>query len=246
MRCAIVSDVHGNLDALNAVLEKAEAVDALYCPGDIVGYGAEPNECCNIIRERAAAATLGNHDAAAVGLLDMSWFNPYARAAAQWTASALSDENQEYLTNLPLIQPDPGFIVFHGSLVQSDKFAYIVNPHSAWALAFSAMEDSRLAFFGHTHIAEYYACRDGEKGVDQIRMTDGGTIDLKPNFKYIINCGSVGQPRDGNPKACFGIYDSEAGKVEIVRVKYNIKSAQKKIRAAGLPSILADRLSSGS
>jgi len=245
MRCAIVSDIHANLDALNAVLERMGQVDAVYCPGDVVGYGAEPNECCDIVRERAAATVLGNHDAAAVGALDASWFNPYARAAIEWTAQVLNFRNQLFLRALPRVTRQESFVLFHGTLHAPEAFEYITSPWEAQAWAFADMAEHRLGFFGHTHVAEYYVQKEGEREVDQISMVDGGVVELKSGFRYIVNVGSVGQPRDGNPNASFAIYDSDAASVEIIRVPYDIASAQRKITQAGLPKILADRLELG-
>jgi len=245
MRCAIVSDIHANLDALAAVLEAMGEVDALYCPGDIVGYGAEPNECCGIIRERATLSVIGNHDAAAVGLMDSSWFNPHARAAVKWTAGILTPENRRYLRELPPTASTDMFLVFHGELEDPMSFEYITDSSDARLLAFPHMGGHSLAFFGHTHIAEYYFSKEGTSGAYQVSMFAGGVIELKAGFRYIVNCGSVGQPRDGNPKASFGIYDSEAGTVEILRVPYDIAAAKRKIRGAGLPDILAERLEYG-
>jgi len=245
MRCAIISDIHGNLDALGAVLDAVGDVDALYCAGDVVGYGAEPNECCEVIRERAARAVLGNHDAAAVGLLDRSWFNPSARAAAQWTSDMLTEQNRRFLSGLAPVASAEDFMIFHGTIAEPMNFHYIASPWEARALAFSEMGSAKLAFFGHTHIAEYYAQEEGGIWVDRLSMTDGGMIELKPGFRYVINVGSVGQPRDGNAKASAGIYDRDAATVQILRVEYNIASAQRKIEKAGLPEILARRLALG-
>lgn len=242
MRCAILSDIHGNLDALNAVIEQFEGIDAVYCPGDIVGYGAQPNECCDIIRERAAGAAMGNHDATAAGIIDASWFSHHARAAIEWTASTLSKENLSYLASLPMVYKAQDFLMFHATLNRPEIFEYISSTRTAWNSTFSGMMDCSLAFFGHTHIAEYYTHKAGDKGVDKFSMAEGGVIEIRPGFRYIINCGSVGQPRDRNPAASFGIYDTEAGEVEILRVTYDISAARKKILAAGLPRILADRL----
>jgi len=244
MRYGIISDIHSNLEALRAALEQIGEVDAYICPGDFVGYGADPNECCDIVRGLAPISVVGNHDAAVVGSFGLAWFNPIARAAAEWTASVLSEPNLAYLGRLkPTADIDSG-IITHGSLDDPLDFRYIADSWTA-APTFDLMAETPVCFIGHTHIAEVYIAQPGVRGVDQIALTSGGRIEIKEGFRYMINCGSVGQPRDGEPTAACGLYDTGERTVKVMRAPYDVRTAQKKIRAAGLPQALADRLSVG-
>ncbi|MDO8683817.1 MAG: metallophosphoesterase family protein [Armatimonadota bacterium] len=245
MRYGIMSDIHSNLEAFNACLERIGQVDAYVSPGDIVGYGASPNECCEIISRLAPTTVVGNHDAAVLGNLDLSWFNPSARAAAVCTSQILSDTARLYLSQLQLDLSKSEWSLVHGSLDDPGSFKYITSPWTAKP-TFEAMPVGiTVCFIGHTHIAEYYAKQSGIEGVDRISMRNGGKIALRDGFSYIINCGSIGQPRDGNPLAGCGIYDSASGIIEFFRVPYDIAETQRKIRDAGLPASLADRLALG-
>ena len=244
MICAIISDIHSNLEALNAALDSLGSVDAIYCVGDVVGYGPNPNESCEIMREKQAVTVLGNHDAAVIGRMALDWFNSAARDAALWTRDQLTPENREFLECLPLISHSEHLIMVHGSLSSPDRFEYITSPWEARP-TFDSMEDFALCFVGHSHVAEYYARNVEELGADQIAMTGGGTIELKPGFRCIVNPGSIGQPRDGNPHAAFAVYDTDAQTVEIRRVEYPIGETQEKMRSAGLPETLITRLEYG-
>ena len=244
MRYGIVSDIHANLEALETALDSLGDVDALICQGDIVGYGPNPNECCDIIRERNAVTVLGNHDAAAVGCISLDLFNPYAREAIEWTRDQLTDANRDFLHGLPMIHRDEHFIMVHGSLNRPEEFEYIVSSWEARP-TFAEMDPYKLCLISHTHIAEFYFQQLESEWADQVSMVSGGPIDLKPDFMYIINTGSVGQPRDFNPKAGFGVYDTDAGVVEIRRLEYPIEVTQAKMRGAGLPEPLWDRLEYG-
>jgi len=244
MRYGIISDIHSNLEALNAALESIQDVDVLLCPGDVVGYGPNPNECCELLREKQVVTILGNHDAAVIGSMPLDWFNPYARAAVEWTRDQLSPENHAYLEGLPLTHRSEHFIMVHGSLSSPELFDYITTPWDARP-TFVEMPACAVCFIGHTHIAEFYSRKSGETWADQIGMAAGGTIDLKPGFLYIVNCGSVGQPRDFNPNAGVGVYDTEAAMVEIRRLEYPVSVTQEKMQDAGLPEPLWERLEYG-
>lgn len=244
MRYGIISDIHSNLEALTAVVDALADTDALVCVGDIVGYGPDPNECCEFVRERVMATVLGNHDAAVAGLMPLDWFNSYARSAVLWTKEQLSDENLRFLRALGLVRESEHFVMVHASLDDPRRFDYITSPWEA-SPTFAEMGTHSLCFVGHTHHAEYYALEEGRVGADRINMAAGGTIDLKPGFQYIINVGSVGQPRDGNPRASCGIYDTEKRFVQILRVEYPVAVVQSRMRGAGLPDILWDRLAYG-
>lgn len=216
----------------------------MICPGDIVGYGPDPEKCCEILRSLNCSIVLGNHDAAVSGLIDWSWFNPYAREAAAHNRRALSESNIRYLTSLPPTYSADEFLMVHGSLAEPMSFPYIFST-STTKPCFEEMKDYTLCFIGHTHISEVYVQRLGELGIDQFAFARGGKLDLKPGFRYIVNCGSVGQPRDGNKDAACGIYDSDANTIEVFRVPYDINAAQSRMRDENLPEFLINRLDQG-
>jgi diadenosine tetraphosphatase ApaH/serine/threonine PP2A family protein phosphatase len=211
--------------------------DALLCLGDIVGYGPNPNECVAKISERATATVLGNHDVAAIDNFGLQYFNPAAREAMKWTQRVISPESTAWLNGLGYEFRMPDFLLVHGAPV--NYFEYILDKAGA-ARAFAAT-DAPLVFVGHTHIAEYYALGPDGAIVHQHLQT-GGELKLEPGRRYIINVGSVGQPRDLNPRASFGLYDPDAGTVNVVRFDYPIAEVQDKIVAAHLPEALARRL----
>jgi len=239
MRCAIFGDIHGNTEALRAVsrdMERAR-VDRLLCLGDILGYGAEPVECLRAIQERDIDTVLGNHDSAAVGDTPLDYFNEYARAAVEWTATKLAPPDRDYFLSLPLTRDYDGFTVVHSSLANPKEWGYILVPPAA-RMCFEKLT-TRVCFIGHSHVP---VCFD-DKGVYTYLYP--GEMELDKGAWYIINVGSVGQPRDGDPRASYGIYDTKKKIVEIRRVEYDFKSTQDKIIAAGLPPFLALRLGMG-
>jgi diadenosine tetraphosphatase ApaH/serine/threonine PP2A family protein phosphatase len=245
VRYLILSDLHANLEALNAVLESASgAWDAAICCGDLVGYGADPNAVVEWARASCPTVVRGNHDRASTGMEDLEWFNPVARAAAVWTLQALSAENAGYVRGLPhgplTIE---GFQVVHGSPFDEDE--YVIAAAEA-SNAFGYME-SRLAFFGHTHVQGGFIWNQSR--VETILRPPAGDdyelMEIDPDCAYLVNPGSVGQPRDGDPRAAYAIYDTATRQVRYCRAAYDIAGAQKKIHEAGLPPILADRLTVG-
>ena len=237
MRYAIVSDIHGNLESLDVALGMLRPDDRLICLGDIVGYGPNPNECVARIRERAFATVLGNHDVAAIDNFGLAYFNPAAREAMRWTQRVISKENSAWLNSLGYEFRMPGFLLVHGA--PKNYFEYILDKAGA-ARAFAAT-DAPIIFIGHTHIAEYYAL--GPEGtIAHKHLQQGGEFALEPGTRYIVNVGSIGQPRDLNPRASFGLYDPEARAMTIVRFDYPIAIVQEKIVAAHLPEALARRL----
>lgn len=240
MRYAVVSDVHANIDSLQCALSGIGPDDALVSLGDVVGYGPNPNECVAALRERATHAVLGNHDLAAVENFGVENFNPAARSAIGWTQQALGDDAKRWLNSLPYELRLPDFLLVHGAPV--DYFEYILDKAAA-ARAFDRT-DARIVFIGHTHIAEYWD-RDDDGNIGHRHMQQGGELELEPGKRYIIDVGSVGQPRDLNPLACYVEYDADAGRVRWIRYAYPIAEVQRKMRAAGLPRYLADRLSAG-
>jgi diadenosine tetraphosphatase ApaH/serine/threonine PP2A family protein phosphatase len=205
--------------------------------GDIVGYGPNPNECVDRIRLRATATVLGNHDVAAIDNFGLQYFNPAAREAMRWTQSVITPESIDWLNGLGYEFRMPDFLLVHGAPV--NYFEYILDKSGA-ARAF-ASTDAPLVFVGHTHIAEYYAI-DGDGTITHQHLQRGGELKLEDDKRYIVNVGSVGQPRDLNPRGSFGIYDADARTVNVVRFDYPIAIVQEKIVAAHLPEALARRL----
>ena len=240
-----MSDLHGNWQALEAVVrEAAGGWDQALCCGDLVGYGAEPNPVVDWVRANCAVVVRGNHDKVSTGQEDLEWFNPVARAAALWTLHNLTTANIEYIRGLskgPVLLD--GFQVLHGSPFDEDEY---VMAASEAGQAFGYLE-SRLAFFGHTHVQGGFIWNHSR--VETIPATSTRSrrrkMEVDPECGYLVNPGSVGQPRDGDPRAAYVLYDSGARMVTYCRVPYDVAAAQEKIREAGLPPILADRLSLG-
>lgn len=247
MRYLILSDLHANWQALEAVLQEAAGrYDQAVCLGDLVGYGGDPNSVVEWVRANCTLVVRGNHDKASSGLdqEELEWFNPVARAAALWTYAALTSENAAYISALPKgpLAVD-GFQLVHGSPYDEDE--YVLNPDEA-GQAFSYLE-SRVAFFGHTHVQGGFIWNHSR--VEVIPRTpqrsDRQVMEIDPDCAYLVNPGSVGQPRDGDPRAAYVTFDTEAHIVTFWRTPYNIARAQERIREVGLPPILADRLSVG-
>lgn len=241
MRYGIVSDIHGNVEAFDVALGLLASEDSMWCLGDIVGYGPNPNECVSRVRARAAAAVMGNHDLAAIDNFGIEWFNSAAAEAIRWTQGVLSKENSAWLNTLGYELRLGDCLLVHGA-PKPDYFDYILDKDAA-RRAFEAT-DARLIFIGHTHIAELYSLApDGSIGHRNFQY--GGSAELDPSARYIFNVGSVGQPRDLNPEASLGFYDDERHTVEIVRFEYPISTVQEKIECAHLPEVLARRLTMG-
>ena len=243
MAYLILTDIHGNLEALEAVLADAEGLyDCVLCLGDVVGYGADPNAVTEWARDEASAVVRGNHDRACSGSEGLEYFNPAARASAIWTRRALTDENRQYLDQLQrgplrIEEPQGQFLLVHGSPIDEDQYL-------------SSMDDASLmeghlelpaTFFGHTHLQGGF--RLAPDGIARIRATQ--KLQMVPGYHYLINPGSVGQPRDGDPRAAYVLYSIEDQTVEYRRVDYDIDGAAAKIRAAKLPEVLAARLFDG-
>jgi diadenosine tetraphosphatase ApaH/serine/threonine PP2A family protein phosphatase len=245
VRYLILSDIHANAEALEAVVQNASGqYQDVLCCGDLIGYGADPNAVVDWVRTNCSLVIRGNHDRACTGMEDLEWFNPAARAAAVWTRRALTPENLDWTRGLPSgPAAAAGFQLFHGS--PSDEDEYMVGAEEA-GLGFQYLE-CRMAFFGHTHIQGGFIWNHSRVETIPGMPTDRDTfcLPIDPGCGYLINPGSVGQPRDGDPRAAYTIYDSEGARVFYFRVPYDLGTAQSKIRAAGLPPILADRLSVG-
>jgi diadenosine tetraphosphatase ApaH/serine/threonine PP2A family protein phosphatase len=240
MRYAVFSDVHGNLESLQLAMAKLAPDDVLVCLGDMVGYGPNPNECVRLLRDRATHAVLGNHDLAALENFGVEYFNDAARAAIMWTQQVLDEESRVWLNTLPYELRLPDFLLVHGAPV--NYFEYVLDKRTA-AQAFERT-DAPLIFVGHTHIAEYW-CWEGNGTVTLKHMQHGGDLTLEPGKRYIVDVGSIGQPRDLNPEASFVFYEPEKRRVEWVRYEYPIGTVQHKIHEAHLPHYLADRLKIG-
>jgi predicted phosphodiesterase len=240
MRYGIFSDIHSNLEALEAVLEAfaEEGVEQYVSVGDIVGYGADPSQCIAIVEGLPCLVVAGNHDWAVSDLHDPRNFNEAAREAVLWTEAVLTWEEIGYLKSLGLIVEQDALTLVHGSLDHPDDFNYILTARDSQP-TFELMK-TPLCLIGHSHIPAIF--RLTEKGIKSLKEH---RIKIGPADKYIVNVGSVGQPRDGDPRAAYAIYDDAKRTLEIKRVKYDIKKAQEKILNAGLPSVLAYRLSTG-
>jgi diadenosine tetraphosphatase ApaH/serine/threonine PP2A family protein phosphatase len=240
VKYAILSDVHANLEALRAVLaDAAPRADAVLCLGDTVGYGAEPAACIDLLGDRARAVVAGNHEHGVAGLLDISWFNRWARAAAEWTREQLDDDHRAWLAALPLTHELDEATLVHASPAQPDEWDYIVSAEDGWA-AFPHFT-TRWCFVGHSHVPGVWSL--GSSGPDHDRHIR--LVRADAGRRYIVNVGSVGQPRDHDPRAAYGLWDADAGSVELRRVTYDVEAARRKIMAAGLPRFLADRLAAG-
>jgi predicted phosphodiesterase len=238
VRYLIVSDIHANWEALSAVLEHARgSYDHILNCGDIVGYGPDPNRVVDWCRATPCHIVRGNHDKACATLEHLEWFNPVAAHSARWTHEALTPENLAYLAGLPAgpLQIN-GLEMSHGSPEDEDE--YLVYPDEIGAAA--AHLGCSISLFGHTHVQGCYQIYRG-----MARRLQADSVDLDPESVYMINPGSVGQPRDRNPRAAFAIYDSERRFVELHRAEYPIPETQAKIMAAKLPGVLAERLTLG-
>jgi diadenosine tetraphosphatase ApaH/serine/threonine PP2A family protein phosphatase len=246
MRLLLISDIHSNIEALEASLSAAPEHDEVIDLGDVVGYGASPNEVVERVRGLKAQHVRGNHDKACAGVMSTEQFNPIAAIAAYWTRDMLSPNNRKWLANMPQgpVRPDSlNDIQFvHGSPFDEDE--YLITPVDA---AFVAPElETRITFFGHTHVQGGFALHATGAEPIRLRVPQAPEIyELKPGTRYLINPGSVGQPRDGDPRAAFAVYDTETQVVSFHRVAYNIEAAQKRILDAQLPERLATRLADG-
>jgi predicted phosphodiesterase len=245
VRYLILTDLHANLEALDAVLAAAEGrYDRVVCCGDLVGYGANPNEVCAWVQRHATAVVRGNHDKACCGLDDIEDYNPAARISTLWTMDSLTAHHREFLRDLPggPLSVD-GFQILHGSPADEDE--YIVTPPEAAAVRRHLA--TPVSFFGHTHLqGGFFFRRNQVKAIEKVsRQQMAFEITTAEESTYLINPGSVGQPRDRDPRAAYVIYDTGEHCIAYYRVGYDVKAAQQKITDAGLPGILAARLAEG-
>lgn len=244
MKIGVLGDVHANIEALDAVLSAFArgGVERVLSVGDLVGYGADPSAVIERIREAGTAVVLGNHDAAAIGtLVDLAYFNAFARGAALWTRRVLREEEFAYLRTLPLIHRERDFVVVHGSLDRPEEFNYIQTTCDAERSL--ACLEARVCFVGHSHVPVGFLSNTNDS--KRIEYSFDGEIDLSHSDRVLINVGSVGQPRDEDPRAVAAIYDDDARRMTLQRVPYDVDRAAGKILAAGLPRVLAERLRFG-
>ncbi len=236
MSIAIISDIHANQEALQVVLESIynRQIKQIYCLGDIVGYGPNPNECVEMVRESCTKVLAGNHDFAAIGKNDIAYFNKHAKAAALWTRKKLKSVHKKYLAKLKFTHQNDDMLMVHASPTNPEHWYYVLTPADA-SVEMQAFNQP-VCFVGHSHIPMIFTA---EKEIKKNRFK------LDTEQKYVINVGSVGQPRDGNPESCYCIYDPETLEVEYVRVAYDIEKTYSKIISAGLPVFLAERLQKG-
>jgi diadenosine tetraphosphatase ApaH/serine/threonine PP2A family protein phosphatase len=243
VRLGIVADIHANLQALDTVLAylDAESVDAIWCLGDVVGYGGDPAACVAIVRDRCAGTVRGNHD---VAVIDERWrvgFNPYARAAIERQAVLLGDDEKGWLASLPARLDADGAALAHSGFADPDAFEYVLTALDA-RVELRAL-DRRIGFVGHTHVpAAWREAADGD--VMPVALPERRPLDLEAQ-RWLVNPGAVGQPRDGDPRAACAIYDAGRGVVEHARIAYDIAGAQAAIARAGMPVIQAVRLAHG-
>ena len=242
MHYAIIADIHANLAAFTAVLEDIErkgGVDEIWCLGDIVGYGPDPHQCIEVLQRYNHVCVAGNHDWAAIGKLDVSWFNPFAATACKWTAQQLNPDDIEYLESLPTTIEKDDFLLVHGSPMEH-ILEYIISTGIA-ARNFAYLQ-SKFCLVGHSHVPVVFKEENGS--CLPLQFSPGIGLMLGEN-RMIINPGGVGQPRDGDPRASYAIYDSESRIIRLYRIPYDIGETQDKMMQAGLPIHLATRLKYG-
>lgn len=250
-----MSDIHGNLEALEAVLQDArkERVKRFFCAGDIVGYGANPRECIKIMQEIGARCVMGNHDYTAISSQEPFSFSDAAKEALDFTRKQLGSDDREFLRGLPFLLEEGDIVVAHGSIVKPEQFNYIIyNPRSSSSSLMNAtfigenfrmLAEGKRLFLGHAHVPFRLGFRDNQAmfqpdSINEISSSEGYD-------KVMCNAGSVGQPRDRDRRACYMIYNPTSGEIEIRRADYDIDKAAGKIRSAGLPAKLAARLYTG-
>ena len=243
MRIAILADIHGNLAAFEAVLRHAEAggrIDALWCLGDTVGYGPYPNECLALLRGYEHRAVAGNHDLAACGRMGTEEFNEAAASAIRWTVEQLSNESRAYLDGLPLVVTEGEFTLVHGSL-RAPEWEYLLS--SEQAEAHFERQQTPYGLVGHSHLQ--LVCRERRDAPPSLQLSaDQDRIELGEE-RLILNPGSAGQPRDGDPRVGYALYDGDTATVGFHRVEYDIAATQQAMEGTSLPRRLRERLSEG-
>lgn len=237
---AILGDIHANLDALNVVLDdcRAQGVTDFLCTGDVVGYNACPHECLRIVRDLGCPIVMGNHDHYVSSRQNLEDFNPHAAAVIEWTRKQLTVEEIMFLRSLPFVTTKVGVTLVHATMDNPEAFGYVFD--HLQAEAHFTHQVAPLCFHGHTHCPMIY-----EKQIGAVYRIDAQDFKLPIGRKYFINVGSVGQPRDGDPRAAYALYDPKARMVRFRRLEYDVAAAQERVLAAGLPARLAERLAVG-
>ena len=240
MRYTILSDIHGNLPALQAVLDAVaqEKTDCYLFVGDVVGYGANPHECIEILRNLSAVSIMGNHDGAVVDKVNLDYFNDIAREAIAWTKKHAPREDMGFLDHLKLLYKNEDLILAHGTLHEPEAFHYLMDKQQATESFL--LVDRPVCFVGHSHIPGVFIKKEKE-----IQYSSKIDFHLEEQCRYIVNVGSVGQPRDRDPRAAYCLFDTDSKEIILKRVSYDIEEAQKRILEAGLPLFLASRLAVG-
>lgn len=238
MKIAVISDIHANLEAFKSVLKfiKSKKISKIICLGDVIGYGPRPNECVEFARKNCEICLMGNHDHAVLGLTDIYYFNQYAKEAVLWTRRKLSTHNKAYLENLPFSYEMGDALFVHSTPIEPKEWNYIFSEQEA-RQNLDQVEQS-LAFVGHSHIPVIFSYENGAFLEDEVEL------DVNKD-RYVINVGSIGQPRDGDPRSCFVIYDDETHTVQYIRVDYPKKKTYQEIIDNQLPPFLAMRLLAG-
>ena len=245
MKIGVLGDIHGNLDALEAVVAalRREGVDVWVQVGDIVGYGPQPSECIDLVRELGCVTCMGNHDAAVLGRLDTSYFNNVARTAIHWTAPQLRPSDREFLSSLAFVEQRDVYTVVHGTLHMPEKFGYVLSVVEA--LESFEHQQTPLCFVGHSHVPAIYLRRcESPRDIHVVPHSEA-EISYQGFDQLLMNVGIVGQPRDEDPRAAYGLVDTDLQIASIRRVHYDIENVQRKIREVGLPDVLANRLTLG-
>lgn len=243
MLVGIIADVHSNAEALQSVLGNLGDVDEIWCLGDIVGYGPEPDRCIDMIISRRHTCVVGNHDLCVLKTIDSSSFSREASTACFWTRDHLDEKYLSYLREMPtMAEPVPGVLLVHGS-PREDVFEYVLSSWQAGEIL--SETDKSIIFVGHSHVPLVFM-KAAESPVEFVSLIDGQVLELeRDGIKYLINPGSVGQPRDGNPRASYMVFDTERYLLEYHRIAYPVEITQERMELAGLPVSLADRLARG-
>jgi len=241
LRIAIISDIHANLPALQAVFSQIdrEKIDKTICLGDVVGYGPNPNDCMDLVRERCEVILMGNHDYACIYKPEMFFFNHFARQAIEYTLTIIKEKHLEFINGLPFRHSEDDLLFVHANPLRPEGWEYILSIDEA--IYYFPKFSEQICFIGHSHLPTIFIKRE-KSGFSLLEQRE---ISLENNCRYIINVGSVGQPRDGNPAASFGIVDLKKRDFEIVRVAYDIEETIARMEEAGLPAFLAQRLRTG-
>jgi len=240
MRIVLLSDIHSNESAMRAVLDALPAHDQVWCLGDTIGYGPNPNECLAEMRERAQHVLTGNHDLASLGAISLATFNPLARKANEWNNQQLADDLRAYLVERPARIDLPEATLAHAS-PRDPVWEYVLDKVAAKENL--AHFTAPICFIGHSHVPLVFA--HSADRTEFHHAEDGDVLELKPDSRYIVNPGSVGQPRDSDPRASFAVWDTDAHTVTFHRVQYDVAETQRRMREAKLPSALAERLAVG-